>query len=66
MEFLSKFLVSSSGFSQNLNGLFGSVVGGEVSLFFLFFILAIFLAALSFGKTRIVFALLATYISAFL
>ena len=67
MDFLTKLLVSSSGFSKNLSGLFDFTVDSNgVSLFFLFFLLVIFLAALSFGKTRIVLALLATYISAFL
>ncbi|OGN12493.1 MAG: hypothetical protein A3C71_01845 [Candidatus Yanofskybacteria bacterium RIFCSPHIGHO2_02_FULL_43_15c] len=67
MDFLTKLLVSSSGFSKNLSGLFDFTVDSNgVSLFFLFFLLVIFLVALSFGKTRIVLALLATYISAFL
>lgn len=64
-QILSKILISVSG-SYGLGGLFGSTVANGAGLFFLFFLLAIFLTALSFGKTRIVLALLATYIAAFL
>ena len=66
-QLISKFLVYSGGLSKSLSDLFDFTVGRNgISLFFLFFLLAIFLAALSFGKTRIVLALLATYIAAFL
>ena len=68
-DFLSKILFSIGGFSKNFNGLDGlmsSTVTSGPSLLFLFFFLIIFLVALSFGKTRIVLALLATYIAAFL
>lgn len=54
MEFLIRFLAPVS---KSLNG---------ATLFFLFFLLVIFLVALSFGKTRIALALVATYLSAFL
>jgi len=64
-QLLSKFLVSSADFSKNLSGLL-NFTGNGFSLFFLFFLLVIFLAALSFGKTRILLALLATYVAAFL
>ncbi len=52
-----------------LNGLMSSTIssvnsGG--SLLFLFFLLAIFLLALSFGKTRILLALMASYMAVFL
>ncbi|TSC75025.1 MAG: hypothetical protein G01um101444_72 [Parcubacteria group bacterium Gr01-1014_44] len=68
-EFLIKILSSVGSFSKNfsgLDGLMSSTVTSGGSLFFLFFLLVIFLIALSFGKTKIVLALLATYISAFL
>ena len=68
MQYITKFLVYTQGFSKNFSGLMGadySIFNGG-SLFFLFFILVVFLGALSFGKTRIILALLATYIAAFL
>lgn len=65
-EFLIKMLSSTSGFSSGLGASINSIMGGGLSLFLLFFLLIIFLAALSFGKTRIVLALVATYIAAFL
>lgn len=69
MQFLTKFLVSSQGLSKSfssLNGLMSSNLSSGLSLFFLFFLLVIFLVALSFGKTRIFLALIATYIAVFL
>lgn len=68
-ELLSKILVSVGSFSKNfsgLDGLMSSTVNSGGSLLFLFFLFTIFLSALSFGKTRIILALLATYISAYL
>lgn len=68
-ELLSQVLVTVGGFSKNFSGLdalLSSTVTSGASLFFLFSLLVIFLVALSFGKTRIVLALLATYLSAFL
>jgi len=68
-DFLSKILFSVGGFSKSfsgLDGLMSSTVTSGTSLLFLFFLLVIFLTALSFGKTRISLALLATYIAVFL
>src|SRR3989344_4665896 len=68
-DFLSKILFSAGGFSKSfsgLDGLMSSTVTSGTSLLFLFFLLVIFLTALSFGKTRISLALLATYIAVFL
>lgn len=66
MQFLTKFLISTSKSFSGLEGLTSSVLNGGASLFLLFFLLVVFLVALSFGKTRIFLALTATYVAAFL
>ncbi len=64
-EFFTQVIFSLSKFSQSLSGLNLQKPSGAV-LAVLFFVVVVFLIAFSLGKTRILLAILSTYIALFL